>query len=751
MSGSPFRFDTFELDRENFQLRNSGQCVRLQKIPLELLLLLADRQGQLVTRGEISEKIWGKEVFLDADSAVNTAIRKIRLALGDDTDRPKYIETVPGKGYRFIARVNESPNGTRLHEIPARAGDGVVDAASSNHEFPTNGFRATAQGNGAPAGTGLGVAAAPKRSKLSFLRSWAAIAVPSAIVIAVLVWALWRYPWRRTEVVERQLTANSLENSVTSAAISPDGKYLAFADSTGVYLKLIRSGETHPVSLPLDFAASVDDWSPEGSSLLVTRVERGRKASLWSISVFGGSPRRLADDASGGSFSPDGARIAFRRGDLTYDGLWGREEWVMRSDGTDQVPVTAPNSDHSQLGSPAWSPDGKRIAYIRSIWAWNARTSSIELNEWRKASPETLFSDDRLSPDLHWLPDGRIIYAFGSTQHQHDSSLWAATLLQTKKISSLPIRVTGGNGWISRITGSADGKVVIFLRGNWLPSVYLGALATDGTHLLAHRRLTLDDNENDTSAWTPDSKAVLFTSDRNDTQEIFRQAIDQPLPEKLASSTDDLSQPRVTPDGSEILYISTPKSPDPETLSSIFAIPIGGGTPRLVLKDIRIWNLHCARLPSNICLYSITKGKTTETFRFDVRTGKTPDPPQIDPDCNWSLSPDGSERAIIVFGANDGKIHLRSTSTGKTRDLVVKGWNELMGVGWSADGTSLLVSWHNFERESALLKVTLDGKASVLLSSSNPEVWGAMSSPDGQLLAITEAGGPKNVWQIENF
>jgi Tol biopolymer transport system component len=423
----------------------------------------------------------------------------------------------------------------------------------------------------------------------------------------------------------------------------------------------------------------------------------------------------------------------------------------MRSDGTDQLMVTATNADDSQLGSPTWSPDGKRIAYIRSNWAWNARTSSIELNEWQKASAEILLSDHRLSPALHWLPDGRIIYAFGSTQHQHDSSLWAAPLQQSGKISSLSKRLTGGHGWISRITGSADGKVVIFLRGNWLPSVYLGTLATDGTHLLANRRLTLDENENDTSAWTPDSKAVLFTSDRNGTQEIFKQAIDQPLPERLVGSADQLSQPRVTPDGSELLYISTPKSPGPETPSSIFAIPIGGGTPRFVLKDIRIWNLQCARLPSTICLYSITKGKTAETFRFDVRTGKSPDPPQIDPDCNWSLSPDGSERAIIVFGANDGKIHLRSTSTGKTRDVVVKGWNELMGTGWSADGKSLVISWHNFERESALLKVTLDGKASVLLRSSNPEVWGAMPSPDGRLLAITEAGGPKNVWQIENF
>jgi hypothetical protein len=160
--------------------------------------------------------------------------------------------------------------------------------------------------------------------------------------------------------------------------------------------------------------------------------------------------------------------------------------------------------------------------------------------------------------------------------------------------------------------------------------------------------------------------------------------------------------------------------------------------------------VQCARLPSTICLYGISKGDTWETFRFDVRSGKRTDPPQVDPQCNWALSPDGSQRAVVVCRPNQGKIQLHSTSTGAARDLVVKGWNELIGIDWSADGRSLLISWQNQASGSALLKVTLDGRASVLLHSGN-EIWDAIPSPDGRFLVIAEAGGTKNVWRIENF
>jgi len=692
------RFSTFELNLHTGELRQQGQKVKLQEQPLQVLATLLERPGELVTREELRSKLWPADTFVDFDHGLNAAIKRLRDALGESADAPVFIETLARRGYRFIAPVNGS-------SVPGEI------------ELPP----------------------APKRSQSFFQTHRIATALFSLVVMAALVWTMWRLRARPAEVVERKLTASLSENSVTSAAVSPDGKYLAYADNAGIYLKMIRTGETHSVPLPANFSARVEDWFPDGSHLLVARQELPRKLSLWSISIFGGSPRLLANDASGGSLSPDGSHIAFRGGDS------GREEWVMRSDGADQIKVAADKS--SFVGQPAWSPDGNRIAYVRMDFGYHTEQSSVEINEWRNRRAETLFSDHRLGPALYWLPNGRLIYTFGDEENRQGASLWTISPQQSGKVTESAKRITRGIGWISQVTGSDDGKLLTFLRENTAVSVYIAALAPDGTHLLANRKLTLDENQNEPFAWTPDSKAVLFSSNRNGTPQIFKQAIDQPLAENLMTSAEQLLQPRVTPDGSEILYISTPRSAD---LTTIFAIPIAGGTPRLVLKDFRIWNVQCAPLPSTICLYSVMKENTSETFRFDVRTGKSSDPPQIDSPCNWSLSPDGFTRAIVPESPKNGTIRLRSTLTGETRELAVKGWNELDSITWSVDGKSLLATWHH-ESDSALLNVTLDGKVSVLLRSRSPEILGAIQSPDGRSLVIAEASTTSNVWKIENF
>lgn len=97
------RFDDFQLDYSRFQLSRRGVPVRLEGLPLQLLMFLVDKRGQLVTREQISGALWGQDVFVDVEQGINTAIRKIRRALADDAGEPQYLQTVVGRGYRFVA------------------------------------------------------------------------------------------------------------------------------------------------------------------------------------------------------------------------------------------------------------------------------------------------------------------------------------------------------------------------------------------------------------------------------------------------------------------------------------------------------------------------------------------------------------------------------------------------------------------------------------------------------------------------
>jgi DNA-binding winged helix-turn-helix (wHTH) protein len=100
------RFDDFLLDFGRFQLSRGGCPLKLEGLPLQLLMFLVEKQGQLVTREQIADALWGKDVFVDVEQGINTAVRKIRMALDDDTGQPQYLQTVVGRGYRFVARTH---------------------------------------------------------------------------------------------------------------------------------------------------------------------------------------------------------------------------------------------------------------------------------------------------------------------------------------------------------------------------------------------------------------------------------------------------------------------------------------------------------------------------------------------------------------------------------------------------------------------------------------------------------------------
>jgi DNA-binding winged helix-turn-helix (wHTH) protein len=140
-----FRFARFEADREGYQLRHDSRKIKLERIPLELLFLLLEHAGKLVPRAQAATRLWGDGVYLDTERSINTAILKLRKALGDDPHHPQFIETIVGKGYRFIApvvrkSVIENPllendaqppkvgNGTKEESTEIRLRDFIVEA-----------------------------------------------------------------------------------------------------------------------------------------------------------------------------------------------------------------------------------------------------------------------------------------------------------------------------------------------------------------------------------------------------------------------------------------------------------------------------------------------------------------------------------------------------------------------------------------------------------------------------------------------
>ena len=132
------RFDDFVLDFGRFQLSRSGCPLKLEGLPLQLLILLVEQQGQLVTREQIADALWGKDVFVDVEQGINTAIRKIRMALDDNSGQPRYLQTVVGRGYRFVARTcAEEEDAVAVGTVSAEElGRAIMTAAGLDPENP---------------------------------------------------------------------------------------------------------------------------------------------------------------------------------------------------------------------------------------------------------------------------------------------------------------------------------------------------------------------------------------------------------------------------------------------------------------------------------------------------------------------------------------------------------------------------------------------------------------------------------------
>ena len=583
----------------------------------------------------------------------------------------------------------------------------------------------------------------------------------------------------------RQLTANPAGHGVTRSALSPDGKYLAYSDDAGLHIKLLETGETRTLPLPAEAASTHATWLPaawfpDGSRLLANLEVAGKPPSIWFLSLIGYAPRKFRDDAFAHTISPDGTTIVFtaartglgeRQGDEPRE-FGDQTIWLAGVDG--QAPIRLAQGDEATgFTHVVWSPHGSRIAYLKVHQASGAFECALEDRDLQGGPAVLVAAGANLCQNpqgFSWAPDGRMIFALAEPYpNGNDSNLWEVRLNpRTGRPENKPARITNLVGFsFASATLTTDGRRLAFLKSSFQANVYLAELKAGGAKLTTPRRLTLDERNDWPMAWTSDGRAVVFWSDRNGSNQVFKQNIDQETAETVAGPG---WNPRVSPDGS-ILYLATePRAGQAARLRGdkssllphqsdevvrIMRVRSSEDAPELVMEVPRHSNYACPRAPADVCFvghYS-EDGKKLIVSAFDPLTGKAHEVRTIGiPPIgvfNWMPSPDGSRLAFSEFNTREGRIQLLSLRGEPERDFVVKGWAGFNSVDWAADGRSLFVSSQS-PTSTTLLHVDLEGHATPLWDQRGAQTY-AIAAPNGRELAIAGMTSGSNVWMIENF
>jgi Tol biopolymer transport system component len=321
------------------------------------------------------------------------------------------------------------------------------------------------------------------------------------------------------------------------------------------------------------------------------------------------------------------------------------------------------------------------------------------------------------------------------------------------------IRLTAAPDEVVALSASKDAKRITYTKSYLSPGIYVSDLNPIGERLTRTERLTLDDWRDYPFSWTADSKAVLFSSDRDGAFHIFKQQLGDGAAELLVGGNEGVSLPRLAPDNTTILFEIWPRLGTPELPRRIMRVPVSGGPPQSVVQHAGMANMQCARPPSNLCLYDLRSPTRLSFFRFDPISGKDEELPRIalqDENAyayNWTLSPDGKTLAI-----GKGKLIERNPSItfvsiedGSKHTVSTQAWAGINSIDFAADNRSVWASAYTNTGKWALLNIDLQGHTRTILEDAQMIIGWAIPSPDGKHLAFWKARGTSNVWMLEGF
>jgi Tol biopolymer transport system component/DNA-binding winged helix-turn-helix (wHTH) protein len=543
--GSPqiVRFGIFEANLQSAELYKNGTKVPLQGQPFQVCVILLEHPGELVTREELRRRVWPEDTFVDFDHALNTAITKIRLALGDQADNPRFVETLPRRGYRFIASVDKPRS------------QGAAPLVPKNRTLV---FTAKAQ----------------------WLAAGAALLV---LLSGIEIWLLHRSRSNVRLPAIEVVPLAGLSGFESEAAFSPDGNLVAFAlhssKDPGIYATAV--GGEKSVRLTSDPRDCCPRWSPDGRQVAFSRAAQ-EGFDFYVVPALGGTEHRLSSWPPQGSqistvsqwrsvvrcfdWSPDGKVLAFSNNQADKTHAW--ITLLSLADSTIR-PLTSPPSQSLDYG-PAFSPDGSTVAFIRGTAA--GVVEDLYVVPTNGGVPRRLtFDNSWINAPPTWTPDGRDIVF--SSLRGGAPTLWR---ISASGGTPRPLPGVGVNASIPSI--SRKGNMLIYQQ-----------VSPDKINI---RRLNLRDLKHPQGPpailvaekggssrphFSPDGRRIVFESDRSGYSEIWTCESDGTNCGQLTSLRGIAGAARWSPDGRYIAFEFRPKEH-----SEIYLVETGVGVPRLL-------------------------------------------------------------------------------------------------------------------------------------------------------------------------
>jgi Tol biopolymer transport system component/DNA-binding winged helix-turn-helix (wHTH) protein len=575
------RFGPFELDASNRKLRKRGDTVKLQPKQFDVLLMLVERAGQVVSRDEIREHIWDANTFVDFERSINFAINQIRGALGDDVEKPRFVETIPRHGYRFLCRVEVSDDTRGLVETKGQlaAGQTVGPIEYLVANVPT--FDPLV----IPEMRAIGEIEKKKSDRLSKGIRWKSkkSLLPALSVALILILAVgflggrasnhgmhqsWLVRAGPASSRMRVVPLTNLPDAVWDPAFSPDGEKIAFTwygenpVRGDLYVQLI--GGEKPLRLTQTKSGYIccGDWSPDGREIAFGRCD-DTGGGVYTVPAFGGPERKLTDvicptgDGGDPKWTADGKSLLLvdrclpngPRGIVLFSLATGAKHCL-----------TAPPSDAIADFAPTLSPDQKTVAFIRSSTVGVAEVYTVALSG---GSPRQLTHDGRgIAGDLMWSSDGQYI-VFNSDRSGLDR-VWRVPATGG---AVEPETVYPGVGALSR-----DGRRLAYIEpsGFWRssPSIWRTELSRPGGEVVSQKKILVSTGTNDGTQLSPDGRQLVFQSDRSGSAEIWESNADGSNPQPMTFfSRGIVGTPRWSPDGRWVAFDYRP-----ETHSQIYLI-----------------------------------------------------------------------------------------------------------------------------------------------------------------------------------